>query len=197
MSASRAGAIAGEFNLVSRRAQFARFGDTGRRADAPACPGRAGFRQRTHQQTARTIAFSKQEQPARGLEGERFTAHRERADHDRTRCRKPLLGSPQRLLSLARTHDNELARVETELDQARRVWRAILSKQTLLPGPDDPRRSGPASGEPQGKPKRRGFRSRPGGAKLMQRRTRHLGGESAKAGRREGGWTRTHVPFMF
>lgn len=92
----------------------------------------------------RAVAFGEEKEPACRLEIERTAERAKRADHHCAPCGKPLLGGPQRFLALARAHDNEAAWIEPEVQEARRIGRALLGEDTFLPRPDQPGRAGPA-----------------------------------------------------
>jgi hypothetical protein len=93
----------------------------------------------------RTIAFGKEQQPARRFEVERFAAAAERADHHRTARGKRLLGRPERLIAFGAANDDQLLGIEAVLRETNRVRRAILGKHALFACPDHAGSAGPGS----------------------------------------------------
>lgn len=120
----------------------------------------------------------------------------ERADDGGARCSKRLLGRPQAFLPLGGAHEDQTIRIKPELKQSRRVWRAILGEHALFARPNHAGLPGPAGGKGQTEAQSRRFRAWTGRTQLMQRLARHNGRHPGKTGLL-GGWTRTHVPYMF
>jgi hypothetical protein len=154
----------------------------------------------THEQTPRTIALGEEQQTPRGFEIERTAALAKRANDDGAGRRQRLLGRPQTLLALGGADEDETGRIETEIGEPWGVRCAVLGEDALFACPDYAGSPCPAGGEAQADAKGRSFRSRPRRTQLMQRLADHGGGHVGKITRqvtRLGGWTRTHVPYMF
>ena len=142
------------------------------------------------------IAFGKEQQTARGFEIERLAAAGERADDDSARRGERLFGRPQAFLALGRADEDEACGIEAELGKAGRVRRAVLGKDAVLTGPDHPGLLGPAGGKAQAEAQNGGFRARASWTQLVQRLAGHSGSQGGKT-MLQGGWTRTHVLYMF
>lgn len=142
------------------------------------------------------IALGKEQETARGFEIERLAARSERADHDSARRIERLLGCPQTFLALCSAHEDETAGIEPELREPRRVRGAVFGEDALLACPNHPGLACPAGGEPQAKADGGRLRARPSRTQLMQGLARHGGGHAGKTGG-YGGWTGSHVLYMF
>ena len=142
------------------------------------------------------IAFGEEQQAACGFEIERFAAASERTDYKSAGRGERLFCGPQTFLALGRANKNETTGIEPKLEEARRVWGAILGEHAILSCPDDPRLHGPTGGKAKAEAQSRRFPARPGWTQLVQRLASHSGCHGGKTGR-HGGWTRTHVLYMF
>ena len=72
------------------------------------------------------IAFSEEQQTARGFEIERLAAAGERADHDGAWRSERLFCRPQAFFAFRRAHEDEMAGIEPELDEAWRIRRTVF-----------------------------------------------------------------------
>lgn len=142
------------------------------------------------------IPFGEEKQTACGFEIECFATARECADHDSARRGERLLCCPQAFLAPGRADENEAAGVEPELGKAWRVRRAVLSKHAVFPSPDHASLPCPAGCETQAEPQSRCFRPGACRTQFMQRLAGHRDRHGGKA-MLQGGWTRTHVLYMF
>jgi hypothetical protein len=120
------------------------------------------------------IAFSDQQQTPRRLEIERLAARSERADYHRTVRGERLLRRPQGFLALAGADDDELAWVQTELNEPWRIGRALLGEHAFLSCPKH--LAGPTRRQSEREPNGCSLGARTSRTKLMQRLTSHARG---------------------
>jgi hypothetical protein len=88
------------------------------------------------------------------------------------RTARGLRAGPQHVLRIARPHQKDARRVETELGQPRRVQTPGLGIENILPDPEDLAHLRRPDRQPHGKTRRRSEVRRSRRVNLMQRRTR-------------------------
>ncbi len=202
--AKRTAAIAGKLRTKRRRTKFIRLGIAFGRRNTPTRPRRTRTAFRHQQQATRRIALREQQQTAAGLQIERLALCAERANHDRAGCRQRLLRRPERILTLLSARYDQPIERDAILREPHWIGRALLSERRILTSPNHASRPRPTRRQRQRESQSRSLEPRARRANFMQRLTSHsgrLGSEPRILGRPlgggKGGWTRTHVLYMF
>ncbi|QGZ95560.1 hypothetical protein DSM104635_02410 [Terricaulis silvestris] len=129
----------------------------------------------------------------------------ERTNHHRARRSERLLRCPQRLLAFLGADHDELVERHAILRESDRIRRPLFRERRFLACPENACRPCPTGGQRQGESQSRRLVPGRRGADLVQRSAGHLLEKASKARSfrvwlpkgAKGGWTRTHVLYMF
>ena len=176
LTLAQAAAIAQQSEAESRIAR--RIGLQGSRrqsAHQPTGPGGAGIlpgaRTQQHRRDAGRLRRQRQSPARCQIEQARLAPGLDQHRPQR-RTARGLRAGPQHVLRIARPHQKDARRVETELGQPRRVQTPGLGIENILPDPEDRPHLRRPDRQPHGETRRRSEVRRSRRVNLMQRRAR-------------------------